>query len=67
MTLTVLLRPGGLRRAQAGQLLRGLRVDDGGVAPLQVLGDARHVAVAVVQLPLAEEVLELRSAIDALD
>ena len=66
-TRTVLLRSSCLRRAQAGQLLRGLGVDDGGVAPLQVFRDAHHVAVALVQLPLGEEVLKLRSAIDALD
>lgn len=66
-TPTVLLWSGGLRRAQAGQLLWSLRVDDGGVAPLQVLGDAHHVTVAIVQLPLGEEVLELWSAIHALN
>lgn len=56
---TVFLRTGGLRRAQAGQLLRGFWVDDGSVGALQVLGDAHHVTVAVVQLPLGKEVLEL--------
>lgn len=56
---TVFLWTGGLWRAQAGQLLRGFWVNDGGVSALQVFGDANHVAVAVVQLPLGEEVLEL--------
>lgn len=64
---TIFLWTGGLRCAKAGQLLRGFGVDNGGVAPLQVLGDAHHVAVAVIQLPLAEEVLKLWSAINALD
>lgn len=64
---TILLWTGGLWRAQAGQLLWGFWVDDGGVSPLQVLRDAHHVTVAIVQLPLGEEVLELWSAIDVLD
>lgn len=64
---TILLWTGGLWCAQAGQLLWGFRVNDGSVATLQVLSDAHHVTVAVVQLPFGKELLELWSAIDALD
>lgn len=56
---TVFLWTGGLRRAQAGELLRCFWINDGGVSTLQVFSDANHVTVAVVQLPLGEEVLEL--------
>ena len=59
MIRTVLLWPGGLWCTEAGQFLWGFWVNDGSVAPLEVLCDAHHVAVTVVQLPLGEEVLEL--------
>lgn len=56
---TVFLWPDGLRCTQTRQLLWGLWVDNGGVSPLEVLGDALYMTVSLVQLPLGEEVLKL--------
>lgn len=56
---TILLWTGGLWRSQAGQFLWGFWVNDGSVSTLQVFGDANHVTVAVIQLPLGKEVLKL--------
>lgn len=56
---TVFLWTCGLRCSQAGQLLRGFWVNDGSVSALQVFGDANHVTIAVIQLPLGKEVLKL--------
>lgn len=53
----------GLRRAQARHLVWGFWINDGSVAALQVLSDARRVTVAVLQFTLQEVLVQLRDAL----
>lgn len=63
LTVLALILPRGLRRAQARHLVWGFWINDGSVAALQVLSDARRVTVAVLQFTLQEVLVQLRDAL----